>query len=153
MARKRMSRSQEYVRDSINRPAETNEVREDRKKQREHELKRKTSCDVEAPIPSQRRKAKTTRRRFIYLAIIGIIIVAVGIQAVNLHSLVQEREGLRRIQQELIKDKAKYEEELTNVNSTEYVEQKAREQLKLIMPGEILYIFPKVQEDTEGEED
>jgi cell division protein FtsB len=148
-----MSRSQEYIRDSVSRPSEAKEIREERKKWREDEIKRKNSCEVEEPIPSTRRKAKNSRRRIISLIILVIVFIAICFQGIKIYSLIQERESLRQIQQDLIKERARFEEELTNVNSSEYVEQQAREQLKLIMPGETLYIFPKIQEETEGEED
>lgn len=151
MARKRRSRSQEYIRDSIKSPSDAEEIRQQRKQLREEEILRKSACENEAPTPSTRRKAKNTRRRVLALVILGIVMVAVAIQGVKIYSLVQERDALKQSQIELIKEKAKFQEELTNVNSTEYVEQQAREQLKLIMPGETLYIFPKIQEDDEGE--
>ncbi|MDX9888710.1 MAG: septum formation initiator family protein [Anaerovoracaceae bacterium] len=151
MARKRMSRSQEYIRDSISRPSEAQEVREERKKWREDEILRKNSCGVEEPALSNRRKAKTTRRRIISLVILLMILVAAGIQGAKIYSLIQEKEALIQVQHELIKERTKFLELLTNVNSTEYVEQQAREQLKLIMPGETLYIFPKIREDLDDE--
>jgi cell division protein FtsB len=152
MARKRMSRSQEYIRDSISRPSEAQEVREERKKWREDEMLRKSSCQVEELAPSSRRKAKTTRRRIISLVILIMILVAAGIQGAKIYSLIQEKETLIQVQHELIKERSKFLELLTNVNSTEYVEQQAREQLKLIMPGETLYIFPKIMENRDDEE-
>lgn len=153
MAKKRMSRSQEYTRDSISRPSEAQIAREERKKLREEELLRKMSCEKEDVAPSSRRKAKATRRRVISLVILGIIIIAASIQGAKIYSLAQEKEALIKVQEELIKEKLRFEDLLTNVNSTEYVEQQAREQLKLIMPGETLYIFPKVQENGDGSDD
>lgn len=152
MARKRMSRSQKYIRDSISRPSEAQEIREERKKYREEEILRKNSCEVEETSPSTRRKAKVTRRRIISLVILGIIIIAGSIQGARIYSLVQEKEALIKVQNDLIKEKIKFEELLTNVNSTEFVEQQAREQLKLIMPGETIYIFPKIQENKDSED-
>lgn len=148
-----MSRSQEYVRDSIKKPSETQMIREERKRIREEELQRKNTCEADVVTTSTRRKAKNTRRRILYLLIIAVILAAISIQGVKIYSLAKEKEALKEVQYNLIKEKARLEEELTNVNSAEYVEQQAREQLKLIMPGEILYIFPKIQEDTRGEED
>ena len=152
MVKKRMSRSQEYVRDSINSPLEARELREERKKCREDELRRKNTYEIEEPNKSTRRKAKNIRRRIVSFIILGIILIAVGFQGIKIHSLIQEKEAMEQAHHDLIKEKAKYEEELSNVNSAEYIEQQAREQLKLIMPGEILYIFPKIEEDTEDEE-
>lgn len=151
MARKRMSRSQEYTRDSISRPSQAQEIREERKKWREDEILRKNSCELESSAPSTRKKAKTNRRRIISLIILVIIVIAGSIQGVKIYNLVQEKETLIKLQNDLIKERVKFEEELTNVNSTEYVEQQAREQLKLIMPGETLYIFPRIQEKDDDE--
>jgi cell division protein FtsB len=81
-----------------------------------------------------------------------MILVAAGIQGAKIYSLIQEKETLIQVQHELIKERSKFLELLTNVNSTEYVEQQAREQLKLIMPGETLYIFPKIMENRDDEE-
>lgn len=149
MAKKRMSRSQEYVRNSINRPSESKELREERKKCRDDQLRRKSTYEIEEQNTSTRRKAKNIRRRILSFVILGIILMAVGFQGIKIHSLIQEKEALLEVQQDLIKERAQCKEELSNVNSVEYIEQQAREQLKLIMPGEILYIFPKIEEDTE----
>jgi cell division protein FtsB len=78
--------------------------------------------------------------------------LALGIQVYHIYSLAKEREELTLNRYALEKERDRLEEELNNVNSTEYVEQQAREQLKLIMPGETLYIFPK-KEDNSNDED
>jgi len=50
----------------------------------------------------------------------------------------------------LIETRDKLIRELENVNNPEYIEQQARSQLRLVMPGEVLYILPP---DTALEEE
>ena len=50
-------------------------------------------------------------------------------------------------QKELNDEKAALQEELKNVNDLDYIEEQARNQLKLIKPGEILYILENEGED------
>ena len=152
MAKKRMSRSQEYVKKSVSHPSKTQEEREQRKQKREMEAARKKACEIPEPVPSVRRKAKNLRKRLMYLAVIMVLLLALGIQVYHIYSLAKEREELTLNRYALEKERDRLEEELNNVNSTEYVEQQAREQLKLIMPGETLYIFPK-KEDNSNDED
>ena len=50
---------------------------------------------------------------------------------------------LQLVEQEmLIETRDKLIRELENVNNPEYIEQQARSQLRLVMPGEVLYILP-----------
>jgi cell division protein FtsB len=150
MANKRLSRSQEYVKKSVSHPSKAQAEREERKQKRELELAKRRYCESPEPAPSIRRKAKNVRRRIMYLLILAALLLALSIQAFHIYSLVKEREELALNRYALEKEKARLEEELKNVNSTEYVEQQAREQLKLIMPGETLYIFPKKEEANDG---
>lgn len=143
MPRKRLSRSQEYVRNSMKKPVDSAAVKVRQQKRQEELAKRKTKVKA-APKASVRQKSKHLRRKTLYALVILMIIAAVAIQVFNILSLNQEKKDLEAEQQNLKKEQAKLEEELNNVNSREYVEQQARQQLKLIMPGEILYVFPEI---------
>ena len=143
MPRKRLSRSQEYVKNSMKKPAEAAAVKARQKKRQEDLAKRKAKIKS-PPKVSGRQKSKLLRRKTVYILIILMIIAAVAVQAVHIISLNKEKKNLEIAQQELLKEQARLEEELNNVNSQEYVEQQARQQLKLIMPGETLYVFPDI---------
>jgi cell division protein DivIC len=45
-------------------------------------------------------------------------------------------------------DKAKLQNELKLINTSEYLEQQARLQLKMIKPGELLYVFPSTSKSA-----
>ncbi len=143
MPRKRLSRSQEYVRNSMKKPVDSAAVKVRQQKRQEELAKRKTKVKA-VPKASVRLKSKHLRRKTLYALVILMIIAAVTIQVVNIISLNKEKKNLEAEQQNLKKEQARLEEELNNVNSREYVEQQARQQLKLIMPGEILYVFPDI---------
>jgi hypothetical protein len=91
MAKKRMSRSQEYVKKSVSHPSKTQEEREQRKQKREMEAARKKACEIPEPVPSVRRKAKNLRKRLMYLAVIIVLLLALGIQVYHIYSLAKER--------------------------------------------------------------
>lgn len=143
MPRKRLSRSQEYVKNSIKKPVEATAVKARQKKRQEELAKRKAKVKAPARI-SGRQKSKHLRRKTVYMLIILMIIAAVAMQVFHIVSLNKEKKDLELARQDLQKERARLEEELNNVNSREYVEQQARQQLKLIMPGEILYVFPDI---------
>jgi len=144
MPRKRLSRSQEYVRNSMKKPVDSAAVKVRQQKRQEELAKRKTKVKAAPKKTSVRQKSKHLRRKTIYFLVILMIIAAVAIQIVNIISLNKEKKDLEAEQQNLKKEQARLAEELNNVNSREYVEQQARQQLKLIMPGEILYVFPDI---------
>ena len=82
------------------------------------------------------------------LAVFLIVMVAMSVKSVvTLH---QEQVRLKAENAKLTKEKAKLQEEFKNVNDRNYIEEQARLQLRLIRPGEILYIL---DEDGDGKDD
>ncbi len=149
MAKDRLSRSQRYVKKAVENPVEAASDRERRREKREAALIRKKEKEVQKKPASKRRKLKASRKRLVYLVIILSLIALVAIKVENIHSLIKERQELTAYKYVLMKEKAALNEEMNNVKSKEYVEQQARAQLRLVRPGEILYIFPEKEKDLE----
>ncbi|MFA5637809.1 MAG: septum formation initiator family protein [Anaerovoracaceae bacterium] len=149
MAKDRLSRSQRYVKKAVENPVEAASDREKRREKREADLIRKKEKEVQKKPASKRRKLKASRKRLVYLVIILSLIALVAIKVENIHSLIKERQELTAYKYVLMKEKAALNEEMNNVKSKEYVEQQARAQLRLVRPGEILYIFPEKEKDLE----
>lgn len=95
----------------------------------------------------RRRDAQKKRRRRIYLAVIFVILVAVGVTVRGLVVLKLEQRELLSRQRELEQRKEELQQELSTVEDIDYIEQQARQQLHMIKPDEILYVFPN--EDKE----
>lgn len=98
----------------------------------------------------KRRLRKMTRSFLVYLAIGGAILLLAGMSVYRILDLKWEQQELLAQQAELQRQKEKLTEQLAHVNDPEFIEQEARKQLKLIMPGETLYIL---QDGDETDED
>ena len=82
----------------------------------------------------------------IYAAIILAIIAVVSISIFNIVSLKQEQKEIKKQQQELKEQRAQLQEELEQLNDPDYIEEQARAQLRLVMPGEKIYVFPSLED-------
>lgn len=85
--------------------------------------------------------------------IVVVLIAVVGVSIKNVFDLRAEQDELRAKNKQLASEKASLKEELKNVNDYDYIEEQARIQLKLIRPGEILYVLDDEGTDTNGEDD
>ena len=109
---------------------------------------RKTRKRPKASAPlTARRKKKIVRNRIRLLIIAAILVVVFGVSIYKIISLNVERIKLRNEQTKLLEQKKEYKKESENVNSLEYVEKKAREDLKLVLPGEIIYSIPNGKDE------
>jgi cell division protein DivIC len=92
-------------------------------------------------MAKKRKLKKVSRNIFVYLVIAVIVLSVAGISVFRIIDLKMEEHQLLTQQQALLQEKEKLKEQLANVNNPEFIEQEARKQLKLIMPGETLYIL------------
>lgn len=98
---------------------------------------------------SPRAKKQRRKRRLFYLALIALICVVIFGFAGNIIALKAENARLLEEQESLLATKKALEKEKKNVNSLDYIEQQAREQLHLVLPGEILYVLPEEKKAEE----
>lgn len=86
---------------------------------------------------------KTVKPRFfLILALIAAVVFAAGTWAVRAR-MDQNAQLIRQIRQEqqaLVDELARLEEELEYVQTEEYIENAARDELNWLMPGEIRYM-------------
>jgi cell division protein DivIC len=90
----------------------------------------------------------------IKLFYLGTIIISLIIVVIYAYSVITVEIYQSQIEEEnriLIEQKRKLEEELKNVRDPKYIEQQARTQLKMIFPGEILYIMPEETKENNEE--
>ena len=112
------------------------------------------------------RRSQLIRRKtlmlIVFLLVFALLATMCGKDIVRLKA---ENIALRKQQAELEKQRDELKEELKNVNNQEYIREQARKQLRLLNPGEILFIFddeetpedeaaePETEEQTEQAED
>ena len=148
MKKRNRGRSRKFYKET--RVVDISEAREERRRSRtETQSKKEKTANTEKP-KKKRKKKRLWRRTLIYMGIICIIFLLAGLSVYKIIDLKLEENRLEGQRQELIKEQKKLKEELKNVNDPEYIEQQARKQLKLIMPGETLYVLPD-EKDPENE--
>ena len=105
-------------------------------------------------------KRKKSRRKvdtfkIIYWIIVVALVVTIGFVIKNIISLHMEKNRLEQQEQELLNTREELNAELKNVDDLEYIEEQARKLLKMIKPGEVLYVVdgdnPTPGTDTEQE--
>lgn len=122
---------------------------EKKRKKKEKKKAEKTTQMSQSDINQVQRRRKQKRRRFFLYAVVIIALLAiVGFSGYRIVVLKMEESQLRKEQARLEQEKKDKEEELQMVNDPEYIEQQARKQLRMIMPGETLYMLPS-KEDLE----
>lgn len=92
-------------------------------------------------MAKKRKRKKISRNIIFYLMIAFIVLSVAGFSIFKIIDLKMEEHQLLAQQEALLQEKEKLKEQLANVNNPEFIEQEARKQLKLIMPGETLYIL------------
>ena len=87
---------------------------------------------------------------------IAAIFVLLFFIVFNIVSLKKEQHEVKLEKESLEREKAQLSKELEQIDQNENIEQQARDQLRLIKPGETLYLFPdemteedKTKETTE----
>ena len=131
------------------------EARQKRQEKRSRQHKRVQPGQKPTPDRPVRRSIKQSkkRRNIIYTAIIIAIIAVIGVSVYNIVSLKHEQKQLLSQQKELEAQKEELAEELKHLNDKDYIEEQARAQLRLVMPGEKIYVFPTLKESKSKAEE
>ncbi|MEG0829489.1 MAG: septum formation initiator family protein [Anaerovoracaceae bacterium] len=146
MVKKR--RSQEFK--NSNKVIDIAQAREERQdKRRKHRTKIKESDSAKKTIRKGIAQNKKKRKALYAIIILGIVVI-LSVTSYNLVSLKQDEKAVMAEQTALQKEKEKLTRELKQLNDPEYIEEQARAQLKLIMPGETIYVFPEALKNTDG---
>jgi cell division protein DivIC len=144
MARRR--RSREFKNNTV---IDIQVAREERRLKRVQAGAKKTQKEKRPREELSRRKTvKILRRRLIYGGIFILIAVIIGLSVYNLVFLKLEEARAEAQLEALQQEKSELEEELAHVDSHEYIEQQAREELRMILPGETLYVLKKEEDDA-----
>lgn len=105
----------------------------------------------------KKKKVRINRGRMALTAIVLLLVVGLGMSIKNIFDLRAEQKALQEEKKALVVEKKSLQEELDNVDDYDYIEEQARIQLKLIKPGEILYILDdeeiKKEKDREDKDE
>lgn len=112
---------------------------------------------LERPVPVEKKKKniRINGSRLTATVIVAALIVVLLMSVNSIFNLRAEQKTLKAENEALLLEKESLQDELKNVSDKEYIEEQARIQLKLIKPGEILYILEdnKDKESNEKEDE
>lgn len=140
MLKKKKRRSREFK--SSNQVIDIEEARQVRRQKREEAAGRKSKARKTKFVVTERQAGKKARRRAVYFVILLLIGGIIAVYTFNIITLKITEARTGRELQALTEQKARLERVYSRVNSPEYIEQQARQQLRMIKPGEILYVLP-----------
>ena len=86
---------------------------------------------------------KQSRKKFLLIAavVLAVLVALFGKNTYQIIQLSNEKKAQEEKLEKLEESIDRLNEELKRVTSDEYIEQQAREQLKMIYPGETLYVI------------
>lgn len=130
--------SKDYFGDDILRDAISTQQQE--RNEKRQKLREKRLRDAEkAKVAAENRR--TRGKVLLVIAVVGVVLVFMfGRSVYQITQLQKEKEAQAAKLAELQYNIDRLNEELTRVTSDEYIEQQARKQLRMIYPGELLYI-------------
>ncbi|MBR2539939.1 MAG: septum formation initiator family protein [Mogibacterium sp.] len=111
-------------------------------------------AELAARIAARRRKYKWQKTRRKSLAVIGVIALFAMLFTMcgrEIFRLKAENYALRKQQQELEEERDRLARELERVGDKEYIKDQARKQLRLLDPGEIMFVFQDSAEAAAAE--
>lgn len=145
---KRKRRSREFKNNS--QVIDIEVARQSRKQKREEAADKKYKVRKTKSVITERQAGKKARRRMVYFVIFLFIIGLVTVSAIQIISLKLTEARTMKEHQDLLNQKSRLERDYSQVNSPEYIEQQARQQLRMIRPGEILYVLPEEETVATG---
>ena len=120
------------------------EARRKRQAKREEvkleEQRGRTASDERKLKRKRALRKKQSRRRLIVFVVIAALLVALAFSVTSIIKLKREQHNVRDKQEQLLDEKQQLEQDLDNINDPQSIEDQAREKLKLIKPGETIYI-------------
>ena len=90
---------------------------------------------------TRKKKKKLNVGRLVLSLIVLFLLIGCAFSIKNIVTLHIEKSHLEKTQKELEQKKDDLTAELKNVNELDYIEEQARKQLKMIKPGEVLYVL------------
>ena len=98
--------------------------------------------DPDNPPPlTKRERAQRTRTRLIYAAVLLIALFFLGRAAWGAVQVKAEEAAALEREEQLKTQRVKLQDELTRIDTADYIEEKARTELHMIFPGETIYII------------
>ena len=99
------------------------------------------------------RRKKVSRWQILFVFVVLALLITIAVMVRNIFALHAERSELKEQEVSLEQKRDELNNELKNVDDLEYIEEQARKLLRMIKPGEVLYVLNESDPRPQGEED
>jgi len=99
----------------------------------------------------EKKKVRINGSRLALTIFLVVMVLVLCMSVKSIFTLRAEQKALTEENNALLLEKESLQDELKNVSDKEYIEEQARIQLKLIKPGEILYILEDENQQKDNE--
>ena len=126
------------------------EARKKRQEKRQKQQQRTRQREEMMPKRTARASVKAGRRKkhLTYAVVILAIIAAISMSIWNIFALKAEFNEAKQQNQQLMEEKAALEQQLKDSSKASFIEDEARQQLRMVKPGETVFMVPN--QDTEN---
>lgn len=90
---------------------------------------------------TEKKEIVSKKRKKVAIVIVCAVLLVGVLYGRSIIKLKAENAKLQKQQEELTKQRNEIKQELKDVNSKEYIKEEARRQLRLLNPGEIMFLF------------
>lgn len=95
------------------------------------------------------KKAAERKKHRKLIAAVAIMVLVFGVlYGGNIVKLKIQNAKLKKQQEALLKERDEVKKKLEKVNSKDFIKEEARRQLRLLNPGEIMFLFEETEEDA-----
>jgi cell division protein FtsB len=109
---------------------------------------RRVKAHKERTQVERSRKSFIAGRRLLYLILVILMVVIAVIAMSHISALKSEHADAAAVLKDKTDQQTRLESELSVITTPEYIEEQARERLRMIKKGEILYVFDDSKEDN-----
>lgn len=132
---------------------EARRKRQEKRKQQQKRERQEAAAIAEKKSARSRVKAGRRKKSIVYAVIILCIIAAIGVSIFNIVTLKAEYNEAKAINDQLTQQKKELEQQIKDSSNKEYIEKEAREQLRMVNPGETVYVVPYAKELTDEDKE
>ena len=130
------------------------EARRKRQEKRQKQQKHRENQEQTAQKRAAKSRVKAGRRKkyITYTAVILFIIAVIGASVLNIITLKAEYKEAELANQQLQQQKEELEQQIKDSGKDKFIEEEARKQLRMVKPGESVYIVPNQEQPDEAAE-
>ncbi|HHX14117.1 MAG TPA: septum formation initiator family protein [Clostridiales bacterium] len=114
-------------------------------------MKKDTTAKAAKKKHKQADRIQPSKKRWLLILICGLLFLVIAVSGYRLIALKIEARQAQTELERLTQERERLKKELKSIDSDGYIEKKAREELKMILPDEMLYVIVESEDKAGGQ--